>query len=164
MRQYQDKDGNVHTVEITLLTRKHLRERHGVDVAACAYDAGELDKLLRHVQDADSLFAILATIEGVSVESLLAAADGDTEEAAGTAFLESLIDFFRQSSPLKRPLQALVDRVRQHQRTTGEVAETALMDLVRSVDIGKAVSGSAPATSGSPDCAQSQELEPTAAA
>lgn len=148
MATFTDLAGRQHSVQITLLTRRRVKEQLGIDFAACAVEPAKLHELLTTVSDSEQLFRLIAAIVGVPEESLLESADQDTEEAAGVALLQALADFFQNSNPLKAALRDLLTRV-QTARTTAAVAIAAAFNKeIQGLDIASVLSGSTTVTSG----------------
>lgn len=135
MAQYRDSLQGLHEVRITLLTRKQIRDALGVDLLAAAHNPDVLKRLLDDIAGGDLLWQILAVIESSSVDALLAVADGTTEEAAGSALLEAIIDFFPASSPLREPLRELARKTAAVQTEARQDAERVMLDQVGRLNI-----------------------------
>jgi hypothetical protein len=159
VRTYKDLNGQEHRLLITLATRQRLIDQHGVDLVECAVKPEALEAFLTQLVEPDKLFQVLATVEACNVEALLSAADLQVQESAGAALIEALADFFPQSSPLKAALVALVQKVKGVQTTAAEEAETAMLNLINTMDISKVLSESSQPTNGSAESVQSPDAQ-----
>jgi hypothetical protein len=146
--QYRDKTSRLHEVTISLVERRKIREQLGVDLVAAAHNPETLRNMLDRIATGEILWDMLAIIEGTTVDDLLACGDGSTEEAAGTALLQAIIDFFPQSSPLKEPLRGLVVKAAAAQEELQVQLESQLMVAVSDLDLRSALTASAALTSG----------------
>lgn len=149
MRQYTDMRGKSHPLEITLATRRMLRDQLNIDLVACSTDPTQLQALLTAISDDDYLLRVLAICEQTEVGELEQVFSDDTLAAAGDAFMEALTDFFRDSSPLKQPLRKLLDRLRTHMATHQGAAQEALTHVVETLDLSTVPSLSPTPTNGS---------------
>jgi hypothetical protein len=136
------------TVSVRLLHRKPIREAVGVDIVAAAHDPDQLKQLLDLLTDPDKLWTVVSVVSGVSVDDLLAQADGSTEEDAGTALLESVVSFFPKSSPLRTPLLRLLERTKETHGEQVRNAEQLALEAVESLDIGSVISDANQQTNG----------------
>jgi hypothetical protein len=128
------------TVSVRLLHRKPIREAVGVDIVAAAHDPDQLKQLLDLLTDPDKLWTVVSVVSGVSVDDLLAQADGSTEEDAGTALLESVVSFFPKSSPLRTPLLRLLEKAKETHGEQVRNAEQLALEAVENLDIGSVIS------------------------
>lgn len=135
MAQYRDRAGQPHSISITLLTRRQIRDQLGVDLLAAAHDPQQLTQILDDISSGDLLWRMLAVIEGTTEDALLSVADGTTEEQAGTALLQAIIDFFPQSSPLREPLRRLVVQAEITQAEAASTVEQMLLAAIDGTDI-----------------------------
>lgn len=150
MDSYRDKDGTEHQIEITLRTRRAFRDLLSVDLLAVGKDPTALREFLgKLATDDEYLLQVIAIAEHTTVEALESAYDATTLEAAGDAFMEALTDFFPDSSPMKKPLRKLLDRLRSNQAQLGAQAEQTLIDSVDDLDLSMVTSGSMIPTNGS---------------
>ena len=81
--------------------------------------------------------------------------DGTSYQAAESAFVEALIDFFPQSSPIREPVR---EAIRKQETLAGlmrDQVKTLMTTAVRSEDFSKVLSDSITRTSGS-----GESLEP----
>jgi hypothetical protein len=136
------------TVSVRLLHRKPIREAVGVDIVAAAHDPDQLKQLLDLLTDPDKLWTVVSVVSGVSVDDLLAQADGSTEEDAGTALLESVVSFFPKSSPLRTPLLRLLERAKETHGEQVRNAEQLALEAVENLDIGSVISDANQQTNG----------------
>lgn len=133
---------NDHEVDVSvrLSHRKPIREAVGVDIVAAAHDPDQLKQLLDLLTDPDKLWTVVSVVSGVSVDDLLAQADGSTEEDAGTALLESVVSFFPRSSPLRTPLLRLLEKAKETHGEQVRNAEQLALEAVKNLDIGSVIS------------------------
>jgi len=135
-------------VSVRLSHRKPIREAVGVDIVAAAHDPDQLKQLLDLLTDPDKLWTVVSVVSGVSVDDLLAQADGSTEEDAGTALLESVVSFFPKSSPLRTPLLRLLERAKETHGEQVRNAEQLALEAVENLDIGSVISDANQQTNG----------------
>ena len=135
-------------VSVRLSHRKPIREAVGVDIVAAAHDPDQLRQLLDLLPDPDKLWTVVSVVSGISVDDLLANADGSTEEEAGTALLESLISFFPKSSPMRNPLNRLLEKAKEQHDQQLQTAEAMAMEVVEGLVIGSGISDAEASTSG----------------
>lgn len=155
MRQYLDATGKVHKIEITLQTRRDVRDVLGIDLVMLSRDPASLESLLHRVSDVDKLIEFCGVLEGSTVEQLEAEWNADTAEAAGIAVVEAIADFFPQSSPLKKPLQSLMDKAKAGQAIAADAIEQKLMRAVDELDLLTVVSQQTIPTNGFAESPQS---------
>ena len=135
-------------VSVRLSHRKPIREAVGVDIVAAAHDPDQLQQLLNLLTDPDKLWTVVSVVSGISVDDLLAQADGSTEEDAGTALLESVVSFFPKSSPLRTPLLRLLERAKETHGEQVRNAEQLALEAVENLDIGSVISDANQQTNG----------------
>jgi len=135
-------------VSVRLSHRKPIREAVGVDIVAAAHDPDQLKQLLDLLTDPDKLWTVVSVVSGVSVDGLLAQADGSTEEDAGTALLEAVVSFFPKSSPLRTPLLRLLERAKETHGEQVRNAEQLALEAVENLDIGSVISDANQQTNG----------------
>ena len=135
-------------VSVRLSHRKPIREAVGVDIVAAAHDPDQLQQLLDLLTDPDKLWTVVSVVSGVSVDDLLAQADGSTEEDAGTALLESVVSFFPKSSPLRTPLLRLLERAKETHGEQVRNAEQLALEAVENLGIGSVISDANQQTNG----------------
>ncbi len=135
-------------VSVRLSHRKPIREAVGVDIVAAAHDPDQLRQLLDLLTDPDKLWTVVSVVSGVPVDDLLAQADGSTEEEAGTALLGSLISFFPKSSPMRNPLNRLLEKAKEQHSQQLQTAEAMAMEVVEGMVIGSEISDAEVPTNG----------------
>lgn len=146
---YVDIAGVEHVLRITLATARQLRESVQIDLLKAVSEPATLKQLLDRIgEDPAFVFEFLAIVEGVSAEALEAVADATVLEAASTAMVEAIIDFFPESSPLKGPIRNLMTQVEINQKASSALIEAALENAI-SEAFRSAESSSLMATSGS---------------
>lgn len=103
-----DRNGNRHTVEITVATAMRLKRELEIDLMACLQKPERLESLYQEFADNPcQVVAVLAEIEQADdPEGFAALFDGDALLAATDALLYAIADFFpqRQRSILLRLL------------------------------------------------------------
>lgn len=164
MQTYQDKNGETHTLDINLGARFAIRKAHGFDLLKAAADLEHFGKLLDKIaEDEEFLFSLISIVEGKPAEQLMAVLDGTSYQAAESAFVEALIDFFPQSSPLREPVR---EAIRKQETLVGlmrQQVKALMTTAVRSEDFSKVLSESITRTSGSGESPErSAELVETA--
>lgn len=166
MQTYQDKNGETHTLDINLGARFAIKKAHGFDLLKAASDLVHFGELLDKIAaDEEFLFSLISIVEKKTPEELMAVLDGTSYQAAESAFVEALIDFFPQSSPLREPVR---EAIRKQETLAGlmrEQVKTLMTTAVRSEDFSKVLTGSITRTNGSGESqGQSAELVETAMA
>lgn len=140
MRKYKDRRGVEHSVEITLLHRRQIRERLEIDLVQCAHEREALEEMLNEVSTDDLCqWEMLAIIEGTTAEALMDAADGETAVAANEALIEAIIDFFPERSPLKAPLREYIRKAIESQQAALQAVEAEMLRIVKGLDIPSAL-------------------------
>jgi hypothetical protein len=146
---YVDIAGVEHVLRITLATARQLKESVQIDLLKAVSEPATLKQLLDRIgEDPAFVFEFLAIAEGVSAEALEAVADATVLEAASTAMVEAIIDFFPESSPLKGPIRNLMTQVEINQKASSALIEAALENAI-SEAVRSAESSLPMATSGS---------------
>jgi hypothetical protein len=135
LHTYSDSAGVEHRVVINFATRLRIKKDHGIDLLQCAADPKLLHELLMRMTDDDEFFfRLLATIEGVSAESLMSVADGTSHEKAVEALFGALVQFFPQSSPMRNPLNAYVQSALSCRALMLQEIESRMMAEVEKTD------------------------------
>ena len=128
---YVDIAGVEHVLRITLATARQLKESVQIDLLKAVSEPATLKQLLDRIgEDPAFVFQFLAIVEGVSAEALEAVADATVLEAASTAMVEAIIDFFPESSPLKGPIRNLMTQVEINQKASSALIEAALENAI----------------------------------
>lgn len=128
---YVDIAGVEHVLRITLATARQLKELVQIDLLKAVSEPATLKLLLDRIgEDPAFVFEFLAIVEGVSAEALEAVADASVLEAASTAMVEAIIDFFPESSPLKGPIRNLMTQVEISQKASSALIEAALENAI----------------------------------
>lgn len=162
MRTYKDMTGNEHSVTITLGVRRRLKEVLNVDLLAAATNQQRLSDLMTSIAtDADFLIKALAIVESCSGRSetvpdlsvimanLEAVFDATTIDNAATCLLEAIIDFFPESSPVRRPLLDLMEKAKTYRGKVVAEIEAAIQDKANHLDWDTAFSSLNESMSGS---------------
>jgi len=154
MQTYQDKNGLEHRVDITLAARRRVQVAVKIDLLQCAADPNLLnDVLTRITEDDDYFFELLSAIEQIPKDDLLNAADGTTLESSATAFVNALIDFFPQSSPMREPLRTVVQKSMAFRAAVLESIQDEMTKQIDKTDFSTVGSESAIPRNGSGDSA-----------
>ena len=128
---YVDIAGVEHVLRITLATARRLKESVQIDLLKAVSEPATLKQLLDRIgEDPAFVLEFLAIVEGVSAEALEAVADATVLEAASTAMVEAIIDFFPESSPLKGPIRNLMTQVEINQKASSALIEAALENAI----------------------------------
>jgi hypothetical protein len=129
--RYVDLTGAEHALRITLGTARRLKESVQIDLLKAVSEPATLQQLLDRIgEDPAFVFEFLAIVEGVSAEALEAVADATVLEAASTAMVEAIVDFFPESSPLKGPIRNLMTQVELNQKASAALIEAALENAI----------------------------------
>lgn len=129
--RYTDMAGVEHVLRITLGTARRLKDEVQIDLLKAVSEPATLQQLLDRIgEDPAFVFEFLAIVEGVSAEALEAVADATVLEAASTAMVEAIVDFFPASSPLKGPIQKLMTQVELSQKASSALIEAALENAI----------------------------------
>ena len=156
MQTYTDKNGKPHNLDINLAARFAIKKAHGFDLLKAAADLQHFSELLDKIAaDEEFLFSLISIVEKTTPEELMSVLDGTSYQAAESAFVEALIDFFPQSSPIREPVR---EAIRKQETLAGlmrDQVKTLMTTAVRSEDFSKVLSDSITRTSGS-----GESLEP----
>ena len=129
--RYVDLTGAEHVLRITLGTARRLKQAVQIDLLQAVSEPATLQQLLDRIgQDPAFVFEFLAIVEGVSADALEAVADATVLEAASTAMVEAIVDFFPASSPLKGPIRNLMTQVELNQKASAALIEAALENAI----------------------------------
>lgn len=172
---FRDTNGRLWAVTVTIGTARRVRSLTSVDLLALIDNPTELAALAADpVRLVDLLYAVVkpeADLAGITDEAFGESLAGDSIDAATSALLEALIDFFPEAR--RRILRRITDRATQALDTT----RTQLAELIDSGKLDQLIdqaltagptsgdspdpSGSIPAPSPSPNSSPSPT--PTAA-
>jgi len=133
-RQYTDRTGVVHTLEIHLGTRNRLKQRFGLDLVAASLDITHMAKIVEAIGGPETVFELLEVVEGIPAEQLMEAANGQTLKDAQDALTEAIIDFFPPSDPLTLPIRQTVGAVKGQQSILIGMIRDNLLDQINSPD------------------------------
>ena len=102
-------DGKTHQVKLTMAARRKIREATEIDLLRAVENPELLSEVLTRItEDDEFVLTALGAVLDIPVETLEAAADATVYADASTALVEAIVDFFPDSSPLKRPLRLAV--------------------------------------------------------
>lgn len=164
MRVYMDRHGVQHTVEVSLATRRVIKERHGVDLLLCATDPMQLQEFVSRLSDDDRfLLEALAIAEHSNADAIEQVLDGTSLQEAANAFVQAVIDFFPDASPLKAPLRAMLAKTEAHVALVMQTTQDVMLRGVEEMDFRTELSASPNQTNGSGASPQSAAWMGTAA-
>lgn len=134
MRQTQtftDLAGKTHAVKITMAARRRVRDATEIDLLR-AVERPEIlsDVLTKITEDDEFVVTALGAILGVTPESIEAEADATVYAEASTALVEAIVDFFPDSSPLKKPLRLAVESSTILTESRAAIIEATLMQAI----------------------------------
>lgn len=134
MRQKQTfttLDGKTHSVKITMAGRRKIREATEIDLLRAVEKPDLLTEVLTRItEDDEFVLTALGALLDVSAESLEAVADATVYADASTALVEAIVDFFPDSSPIKRPLRLAVENGTIVTESRAAVIEATLMQAI----------------------------------
>lgn len=150
MQTYHDKDGKPHKLEINLGTRFAIKKAHGFDLLKAAGDIAHFGEILDKISTDEEFFlSLIAIVEKTTAEQLMTVLDGTSYQAAESAFVEAMIDFFPQSSPIREPLREAIRKQNTLAGLMQEQVTTLMTKAVRSEDFTRALTESRTRTNGS---------------
>jgi len=134
MRQKQTfttLDGKTHSVKITMAGRRKIREATEIDLLRAVEQPNLLTEVLTRItEDDEFVLTALGALLDVSTESLEAVADATVYADASTALVEAIVDFFPDSSPIKRPLKLAVENGTILTESRAAMIEATLMQAI----------------------------------
>lgn len=134
MRQTQtftDLAGKTHAVKITMAGRRKVRDATEIDLLRAVERPEILSDVLARITDDDEfVVTALGAILGVAPESIEAEADATVYAEASTALVEAIVDFFPDSSPLKKPLKLAVENSTILTESRAAIIEATLMQAI----------------------------------
>ena len=151
-RTFTDLRGQVYELKITLATRRKIRDACEVDLLAAIQDTALLQSVLTRItEDDEFVLSAVGVIVGVDASALEEAADAQVYADASTALVEAIVDFFPSSSPVRKPLQTVLDNQTLMRQAEGEIVEATMMRAIREA-FGTASNASQTQTNGSGEC------------
>ena len=152
VRTFTDLRGQVHELKITMATRRKIRDACEVDLLAAIQDTTLLQTVLARItEDDEFVLSAVGVIVGVDASALEEAADAQVYADASTALVEAIVDFFPSSSPVRKPLQTVLDNQTAMRQAEGEIVEATMMQAIGQA-YGMASSASPIQTNGSGEC------------
>jgi ADP-ribose pyrophosphatase YjhB (NUDIX family) len=128
---YVDLGGGHHGLKITMAVARELREKLGIDLLKATTEPDVLKQIIDKISADDAfVFQFLAIVEGKDAADLEAAADGTVLESASTAMVEAIIDFFPDSSPIKKPIRQLMAAVEVNRTASVALIELELQEAI----------------------------------
>lgn len=141
MSCFTDNSGKKHTLEVNVFTLSRLKREHSIDLTEAIGPNGQalLSRITGDVVTLLDVLASLLQLDEVQLEQLARNMDESTVEAAVTALVESILDFF---PPAKRaPLQKAFRRSIQIVESQTAKALQRLDQMVDSPEFEAAISG-----------------------
>jgi hypothetical protein len=114
-----------------MAARRRVRDATEIDLLR-AVERPEIlsDVLTRITEDDEFVVTALGAILGVTPESIEAEADATVYAEASTALVEAIVDFFPDSSPLKKPLRLAVESSTILTESRAAIIEATLMQAI----------------------------------
>jgi hypothetical protein len=152
VRTFTDLRGQVRELKITMATRRKIRDACEVDLLAAIQDTTLLQTVLTRItEDDEFVLSAVGAIVGVDASALEESADAQVYADASTALVEAIVDFFPSSSPVRKPLQTVLDSQTAMRQAEGEIVEATMMRAIREA-FGTAFNASPTQTNGSGAC------------
>lgn len=135
MATYTDRSGTAHRLRIDGLICRKLKQETGIDLLECARSPKAIEHVLRQLNDPEVIMAACAVIEGVaadSVETFWASWDGDTFEAATSALLEAIADFFPKGP--RAVFSAILSKAKAAVHRAQEIGTKKALQMIENED------------------------------
>lgn len=124
-------DGKTHQVKLTMAARRKIREATEIDLLRAVENPELLSEVLTRItEDDEFVLTALGAVLDIPVEALEAAADATVYADASTALVEAIVDFFPDSSPLKKPLRLAVENGTILTESRAAIIEATLMQAI----------------------------------
>ena len=124
-------DGKTHQVKLTMAARRKIREATEIDLLRAVENPELLSEVLTRItEDDEFVLTALGAVLDIPVETLEAAADATVYADASTALVEAIVDFFPNSSPLKKPLRLAVENGTILTESRAAIIEATLMQAI----------------------------------
>lgn len=124
-------DGKTHQVKLTMAARRKIRDATEIDLLRAVEKPELLSEVLTRItEDDEFVLTALGAVLDVSLETLEAAADATVYADASTALVEAIVDFFPDSSPIKKPLRLAVENGTILTESRAAIIEATLMQAI----------------------------------
>lgn len=124
-------DGKTYQVKLTMAARRKIREATEIDLLRAVENPELLSEVLTRItEDDEFVLTALGAVLDIPVETLEAAADATVYADASTALVEAIVDFFPDSSPLKKPLRLAVENGTILTESRAAIIEATLMQAI----------------------------------
>lgn len=128
---FTDLNGKTYHVKITMAARRKIREATEIDLLRAVENPDILGEVLTRItEDDEFVLTALGALLDISAEQLEAAADATVYADASTALVEAIVDFFPESSPLKKPLRLAVENSTILTESHAAIIEATLMQAI----------------------------------
>ena len=124
-------DGKTHQVKLTMAARRKIRDATEIDLLRAVEKPELLSEVLTRItEDDEFVLTALGAVLDIPVETLEAAADATVYADASTALVEAIVDFFPDSSPIKKPLRLAVENGTILTESRAAIIEATLMQAI----------------------------------
>ena len=124
-------DGRTHQVKLTMAARRKIREATEIDLLRAVEKPELLSEVLTRItEDDEFVLTALGAVLDVPLETLEAVADATVYADASTALVEAIVDFFPDSSPIKKPLRLAVENGTILTESRAAIIEATLMQAI----------------------------------
>jgi len=139
-RTFADLRGQVYELKITLATRRKIRDACEVDLLAAIQDTALLQSVLTRItEDDEFVVSAVSAITGISAELIEEHSDAQVYADASTALVEAIVDFFPRSSPVRKPLETVLENQTAIIQGQAEILEAAMMRALGASGMGSSV-------------------------
>lgn len=124
-------DGKTHQIKLTMAARRKIREATEIDLLKAVEKPELLSEVLTRItEDDEFVLTALGAVLDIPAETLEAEADATVYADASTALVEAIVDFFPDSSPLKKPLRLAMDSSTILTESRAAIIEATLMQAI----------------------------------
>lgn len=124
-------DGKTYQVKLTMAARRKIRDATEIDLLRAVENPELLSEVLTRItEDDEFVLTALGAVLDIPVETLEAAADATVYADASTALVEAIVDFFPDSSPIKKPLRLAVENGTILTESRAAIIEATLMQAI----------------------------------
>lgn len=124
-------DGKTYQIKLTMAARRKIREATEIDLLRAVEKPELLSEVLTRItEDDEFVLTALGAVLDVPLETLEAVADATVYADASTALVEAIVDFFPDSSPIKKPLRLAVENGTILTESRAAIIEATLMQAI----------------------------------
>lgn len=124
-------DGKTHQVKLTMAARRKIRDATEIDLLRAVEKPELLSEVLTRItEDDEFVLTALGAVLDIPPETLEAVADATVYADASTALVEAIVDFFPDSSPIKKPLRLAVENGTILTESRAAIIEATLMQAI----------------------------------